>query len=212
MAVDTNESIAARAAVTLRVGESGDMLTTHESLLKQSSLFFRAALDKKWKEGSTLDIALPEDEVDIVAGYLHWLYSGGNLVPDNTKDDYRAQYSWLVKAYILGDKIQDDAFCDSVLLELAGAMDKIRGGNGSRHYPDGDVLHLVYTRTPQDSALRKMIVDIYAARARPQMFEKGLDNLPPEFLKEILVEISGRRPQLPFEPMKERCGRWYKQQ
>lgn len=54
----------------MRVGKKGDQedFSVHEHVLKEESALFRAALEKRWKEGQSHFISLPEDEPEVFAG------------------------------------------------------------------------------------------------------------------------------------------------
>ncbi|EME77420.1 uncharacterized protein MYCFIDRAFT_146355 [Pseudocercospora fijiensis CIRAD86] len=64
--------------VTIRVGTGAarETPTIHEYIIREKSQVFRAAFDRKWKEGRSRQVELPEDDPKIVHSYLDWLYSG----------------------------------------------------------------------------------------------------------------------------------------
>lgn len=149
--------------MTLRVGETGQSFNVHESLLKHSSPFFGPALYKKWKEGGGLGISLPDDETPIVAGYLEWLY----YRRINTEQAEDGQPMWLAKAYIFGDKVQDDDFCSAVVSVMAAwIQDKVDGKSFYSMRPEID---LIYSRTHKNSPIRKMLISMFGARATPEI-------------------------------------------
>ncbi|KAF2167901.1 hypothetical protein M409DRAFT_53850 [Zasmidium cellare ATCC 36951] len=198
------------ATVTLVVGDSEAILCAHESLLKQNSAFFRTALDKDWKERKTREITLPDDEVTIVVGYLEWLYCSKLTTPkdDEKNYDHHTGYVWLTKAYIFGDKVQDDAFCDEIISNIARLMDTPI--NGMRYYPTCEALQLIYSSTPKHSPIRQMMVSILAARATPAILGRDFLSYPQEFLLELLLEMSARRPQLKVRSAYDMRQQWFK--
>ena len=74
--VECKFNFANEKVVKLVVGESGVEFLVHQSLLENSSNFFKAALspESSFKEANELTVALPEDEVDVITHYVHWLY------------------------------------------------------------------------------------------------------------------------------------------
>lgn len=59
---------------------------------------------------------MPDDEPDIFALYVHWLYCGTLPVfCDEPGPPSRAEYLDLVKVYILGDKIVDFRFQNAAI-------------------------------------------------------------------------------------------------
>lgn len=200
----------AGATVTLIVGDSEAILCVHESLLEQKSAFFRAALDKDLKVRNTREISFPDDEVTIVAGYLEWLYCSTLPTPKDDEENYdhHTEYVWLTKAYIFGDKVQDDAFCDEIISKITLLMDTRI--NGTKHYPTREVLQLIYSSTPKHSPLRQMMASILAARATPATMAPDFLLYPQEFLLELLLEMSARRPPLNVCSAYDMWDRWFK--
>jgi len=48
----------------------------HESFLTSRSEFFRRALNGNWQEAETRVIKLPDDDPEIVALYINFVYTG----------------------------------------------------------------------------------------------------------------------------------------
>ncbi|KAF7575259.1 BTB domain containing protein [Pyrenophora tritici-repentis] len=115
------------AMVTLRVGkdlEKKDFMV-HGSFLTKRSEFFRRALNGSWKEAETRIINLPDDEPEIVALYVNFVYTGqlstapeiGNKNNNNqdsiglTKYEFldyiHDAYDTLFSIFIFAEKIQD---------------------------------------------------------------------------------------------------------
>jgi hypothetical protein len=63
--------------VTIQVGlESNDAkIVAHESFLTMRSEFFRRAMNGAWEEADTRVVKLPEDDPDIFALYINYVYT-----------------------------------------------------------------------------------------------------------------------------------------
>ena len=130
--------------------------TVHEDIVKASSEFVRLALRGDWKEASTRRIPLPDDEPAVFSVYQHWLYNGlihtarqGLTAPSESDDEYEL----LAKAYILGEKIMDVAFKNSVMDAI---VEKVGQGTFNKK-----LTSLVWDNTPPASPLRRLWVDVY---------------------------------------------------
>lgn len=111
MRCDTDIScIYSGKTITIRVGAENDdveveELSCHKPLLEEGSPFFRAALDKQWREGQNVEIGLPEDEPDMVAAYISWLYDGEIDPPSSFDAEEDITYPYLAKLYVFGEKV-----------------------------------------------------------------------------------------------------------
>lgn len=82
------------AIVTITVGtDSPKKFYIHENILKASSPFFTAILNKRWSEGKAMEVCLPDDEAPVFATYADWLYqkvicANFEAKPDMTKKDH----------------------------------------------------------------------------------------------------------------------------
>jgi hypothetical protein len=80
--------------------------TVHDDIVKASSEFVRLALRGDWKEASSRQIPLPDDEPAVFSVYQHWLYNG--LIHSVRRGlgfvaESDEEYELLVKAYIFGE-------------------------------------------------------------------------------------------------------------
>lgn len=142
--------------VTFLVGaDAPKRFNIHEDLIKPRSEFVRLALVGEWKEAHERTIPLPEDDPDVFSVYQHYLYSGLIHTRYNNafskKDD---EYRMLVRAYILGEKIMDQDFKDSITDAI---IEKLR----SLRRFDASLTSLVFDNTPSTSPLRRLWMDAY---------------------------------------------------
>lgn len=176
--------------VTIVVGGGNGIVaetfTAHESLLCESSPFFRAALEKQWKESMEKKIYLPEDDPAVLNACLQWLYghmiqfSAMNSKPRDewtTQDASDAHY-FLAKCYVFGEKMQQDGFCNDAISAILHLVDEgCKGSDGTskvKIFPSHGAICAIYNGTSRDSPARKMMVHLYTFYGH-----KGfLSNLP----------------------------------
>lgn len=137
----------------------------------------------EWKETQERIIPLPEDDPNIFSIYQQWLYTSlvhtRYHVALSTIDD---EYRTLVKAYILGEKVMDSNFKDS----LADAIiEKLR----SLRKFDTSLTSLVFDNTPPASPLRRLWLDAYYIFGSSEWLNASLvdddDAISPEFMAEF---------------------------
>lgn len=163
--------------VTIEVGTRDKTeFRVHEFIIKENSDFFRAALDKKWKEGQSLTVKLPEDSPETFSAYVEWLYS--------TKDN-EAEFVSLAEMYVLGEKIQSSTFCDAVIEEM------LRACNASGVIPSINAVNALYSGTPPFSPARRFMADVWALKAEPEWLKDGdYDEEPhPEFVTDLAIAL-----------------------
>lgn len=87
----------------MKVGDEAQPIHIRETLLKENSEFFKAALTKKCQ---AREIELPTDLIEIVTVYADYLYPG-TLTVDRTAEGLTDFYT-LARLYCFGEKISDD--------------------------------------------------------------------------------------------------------
>lgn len=114
--------------ITVLVGPTKEKFTVYENLLRASSQFFRAALNKQWVEGQLRTIEFPEEEPAVFELFVDWLTSGhfdsktwSTFQPDN---DWPPDMFWL-NVYSFADRLMVPG------LQLQ-AFDQMRGVFNSR--------------------------------------------------------------------------------
>lgn len=154
----------------------------HEGLVRPRSEFVRLALRGEWKEARERTIPLPEDDPEIFAVYQRWIYGGlictrYNNALSKTDDEYKT----LVKAYILGEKIMDQDFKDSIADAI---VEKLR----SLRRFDAGLTGLVFENTPSASPLRSLWMDAYYHFGSSEWLDASLVGSP--INAEFMVEFS----------------------
>ncbi|KAI5361020.1 putative SKP1/BTB/POZ domain superfamily protein [Septoria linicola] len=170
--------------------------------------FFEAALKQQWREGQTREIELPEDEPDIVAAYIEWLYSG-KIEPLSCKPPtpvshgaMRGTHVTLAKIYVLAEKLGDDDACKVTIDSWVSLLCNRQGENGRLvPVPDWDAIKTIYegTPAPKDASLAWTVLHMR-------------DTFVPEFLLdltcELLPDIGVKRKRLELGSIAET---WYKE-
>ncbi|KAL4904480.1 hypothetical protein BDW74DRAFT_179054 [Aspergillus multicolor] len=102
--------------VKILVGTPAKVFYVHETVLRQNPEFFDKALTGQWEEACMRVAHLPEDDPQIFAIFVHWIYSAE--LPTNADalcGDNNSEYMELAKAYILRDKMLSLAFQDRAI-------------------------------------------------------------------------------------------------
>jgi hypothetical protein len=178
---DTSYRFNGEAIVFLVGTDTPKRFIVHEGLVKPRSEFVRLALRGEWKEAQDRTIPLPEDDPDIFLVYQQWLYASlihtrPSSAPTKADDEYRT----LVKAYILGEKMMDGNFKDSVVDAI---IEKLRW---TRRF-DTSLTDLVFDNTLPASPLRRLWLDAYYNFGRPEWLDVSLvgDSINAEFMVEF---------------------------
>ena len=168
----------------------------HEKLLSKSSNFFEAALSHDWKESKERLIKLEEEDAVVFNVYLHWLYHATLPILDTSRSSSdQSEYSQLAKAFVLGEKLQDNSFKGAVLT----AFDKRYDENGSEEngseenqgsIPGGPVIRTIYDGTPCDSKVREKISGYWAKGGSEEslLAINGIYDVPKDFVVDLACQ------------------------
>lgn len=146
-------------------------------------------LANDWKEAHERRINLPEAQPEMLEIYLHWIYTG-HLIVENTR---KRTVSWqLVKLYILGDYLNDAAFCESVINRI---VDRSQGSEGVD--PNHVAITLAWDSTPTDSPLRLVIKELWLGRTIASAIKAfGSKQYTPDFVLDILARFLSNNEEL----------------
>lgn len=156
--------------VFVRVGKESlrsSIFILHRELLIGRSEYFKAALKGEWKTKETDEtmlvlttIDLDDDDPAIFSIYAEWLHSGVICSTSAGSQQYDTEFKTLVRAYILGDKLVDRGFKNTI---IDAFIEKI---HSDRRF-DLEHPRLIYDNTPRQSPLRRLLVDIYVWQVTP---------------------------------------------
>lgn len=174
----TGSRISGRTIEVL-VGDKDELFSVHQSLIRASSSFFEKALGGKWKESAQRTVRLPDDDPNIFALYIHWIYFGAIPVSSikRKKAVENSEITDLVKAYIMGDKLLDPAFqdatIDAIIEETTGIAER-----GNYYKQLQNAVSYAYCNSCEPSPIREVLVDIFAHDGQDEWLSGWTPPLP----------------------------------
>ena len=143
--------------VTILVGEDSTPFFVHRDQLCDASSFFKAAFEGAFLEGIEMRMSLPEEEEHTFDLFIQWLYNQGYEIFHEKDNDKGQQYMEPVKLYILADKYDVTDLKSHVITKLFEERDE-------EWAPGQATVAYAYEHTPQNSRLRKFLVDWWTCR------------------------------------------------
>jgi hypothetical protein len=166
----------------------------HENLIRLSSRFFDAALIHDWKESQERIVRLPDCNVRAFRIYVQWLYTSQLHTKTHFSHASATEDQWewanLVKAYLLGDYLQDIDFKDTIMdamIEWGHEADR-KCINAPPHSSVE-----IYQQTSNTSPLRKFVVD-FTTRSLIDSFHVSMSDFqfPSDFLAAVVTNLAER--------------------
>ncbi|KAF9731628.1 hypothetical protein PMIN04_008634 [Paraphaeosphaeria minitans] len=170
-----------------------DVINDHTSYFR-SHLNFDRAIQGSDAPQDAATISLSDHDPDAFALWRTWIYTGKlAILPDpplpDSNDERTAHYAVLAHAYILGDYLVDIPFMNAIAdVYVLNA----RGVDSARTlYPSNEEIGVLYDGTSPDSPIRRLLVDIWMYRGKPDWLEREVDGgvLPREFLVEVVRRL-----------------------
>lgn len=185
--------------LTVLVGRDGNVeeFTAYKSYLTKSSEFFRAAMNRDWKEAQENSVTIQDHEPETFDAYLGWLYSA-NISLDKDKCQLclklksasgspcnKVHSLELARMYVLGDYLSDKHFRNAVIdLMKKGAL-------ASDCYLPASTVQYIWNRTTSGDPLRKSMLEIFKTDLLyPERLQAWLNALHKDILVDFLVSIS----------------------
>ena len=137
-----------------RDGEERKDFTVYASFATESSEFFRAALNRDWKEARERRVQLQESTVADFQLYLQCLYTD-RMVALNHYDSGNSSMT-LTRLYVLGDFLGDDRFCKNVIDALIGNSVLMNTGIVF----SSAAVDFAWEKTASGSSLRKVLLEL----------------------------------------------------
>jgi hypothetical protein len=164
----------------------------HETLICASSPFCDRAVHGLWKESQSHSIRLDDVDASTFAIYVSWLYRAELPVRiDAPGLEGNAEYLAVARAYVLGDRLRDVAFCDACVDAMI-VKAQTKATDGLVWHPVGPVIAYIYNNTMPNSKARKLLVDIYTVSGHSEWLVKWADkdtDLPSDFLFDLTVAL-----------------------
>ncbi|CAI7618787.1 unnamed protein product [Penicillium discolor] len=143
-----------------------------------------------WKESKERTLGFPEDDPQVFALYLHWLYFSTipvvveRVAKKKLPENSAREYNDLIKAYVLDANFQNSVI-DAIIEQST-----ITNPDGERYYPGEDAVKHVYHNTTESATIRKLLVDMYVDTAVPNWLH---EELPKEFLYSVAEGLMKKR-------------------
>jgi hypothetical protein len=194
------------AILTIRVGKEPNHkdFIAHESFLTTHSEFFRRAMNGNWMEAETRIVKLPEDDAEVFAGYLNYIYTNQFTAMEKSNEELISlksmefkthvsrQYQRLFCVYILADKLQDVVTKNAAITAIVGLKD-LTNADGGWAIPSPGTINHVYKETTERSPARRLVASLYS-RLPFITILKNTANMHEDFLDDLAESLNIARP------------------
>lgn len=153
--------------VTLIVGPEKVRIQAHKFLIAFYSKFFESAFFGGFRETSTSEIELPEEDEKDIRAFVLWTYTGDISVSHEELRKTKFSFKVSVRLWVLGNKILAPNFCN----EAMHAIYKFSYAYVTR----ASHAEYVYARAVENSKLRKYIIDVIAHEGDAKDSDRGSD-------------------------------------
>jgi hypothetical protein len=168
--------------VTLIIGPEKRELLTHGNFIARKSEFFQVALKREWKEGQARTITMPEDDYETMTRYLSFVYSEKlpttHLNPSVPSHLILPSQSSVADLYVLGTRMLDMSMKKAALEEVVRLSEII--------CPWSRTVNIIYSGTCEGDPARRLMVDLYAKKARGHWLSLGYNQT---FLLELAQRL-----------------------
>lgn len=179
------------AQVSVLVGPDEQLFLIHEDLICAKSNFFAAACSdsKRWVEGKEKQVRLPEVNPSVFQSYLSWVYSTSlnitelttdQIDQDQLPDTRNRNVAKHLELYFLGDVLDDVRLRNKVMQILVLDTDNA---------PCLQTIARVWEKTPEDSPVRRMIVDRAVLRTKRENLIANMTRYPANFVQHVAVKL-----------------------
>jgi hypothetical protein len=157
----------------LLVGYEERKMVVHSPQITAHSEFFTAALKKEWAEGQTREIKLPEEEPEIMAHYIEYVYF--NKLPTDIYTTAspglakRQGYKILAQIYVLAERLLDSNCRNRILREVL-RLRILKCAKDQEWNPTWVPVNIIYQGTMPGSPARRLLVDIHASVSREDWY------------------------------------------
>ena len=174
--------------VILLVGPQERKMVVHSPQITAHSEFFTAALKKEWIEGQAREIKLPEEEPEIMAHYIEYVYFGKLRTDIYTTTspgkDKKLGFQLLAQLYILAERMLNSECRNRILQEFL-RLTNLKNAKGKNWSPHNVSIDIIYQGTTSNSPARRLLVDIHASIAHEHWYPEDV-HVSPVFLTDLL--------------------------
>lgn len=138
--------------VTLIVGPEKVRIQAHKYLLAFYSKFFEAALFGGFREASTSEIELQEDNEKDIRAFVLWTYTGDVRASHRNLQHIKFGLKVSVRLWALGDKIMAPRFCNELMQGIFFFS--------NHHVMRAPYAEYIYALTGENSKLREYVIAV----------------------------------------------------
>ncbi|KAL4738861.1 hypothetical protein BDV11DRAFT_188799 [Aspergillus similis] len=164
--------------VNLTVGPSETPFDVHIELLCDRSSYFDNLLENRYTELSPRELVFPNDVPEVFADFVSWAYCGRISIAGMAIKSSRLLHLfqlWTLAERFKVPELQDIAF--AYCKKLADAQpDRLVGFKAIQH---------AYLHSSPGSSIRKLAVDIWAARASESKILQARISFPLQFIEDL---------------------------
>lgn len=184
------------------MGNEEQRFVVHRSIITQHSAFFRAALEKGFRESAEKIIRLPEADVKTFEVYMQWAYHGSivTMTPEEQLHDLGAprRFANLADLYVLADRLEDMGLRNATIEEIKRVTIEVNND------PGPEAIAIAYENTHDTSKLREYVRDCYAhSHGGIEWFEEHRSGLPTAFIFEVMLQMKKAKGKLAVTPSRE---------
>ncbi|KAI1355667.1 hypothetical protein F5Y01DRAFT_310549 [Xylaria sp. FL0043] len=168
---------------------SGKEFVLHARPLAHHSRYFRTALNSKFQEATTREFNFVEYCSDkVLRVFTRWIYLRSSGLAYQTVEVpflYKLGQAVVVEAWLFGDYIQAPLFQNEMMALMVAVSNKKF---------DIDLLPLLVKMAPQDSPLRKYLVDRFCSmmlQSCRESIDAAMSVLPAHFTTDVCKKLFG---------------------
>lgn len=197
LAVADQDRTLSGGIVSLTVGASETPFDVHIELLCDRSPYFDNLLENRYTDLPPQELVFPNDVPDVFADFISWAYCGSIRTAGMAAESTGILH--LFQLWTLAEKFQVPGLRD---IAFAGCKELLDAKVNS--LVDSNAVHHAYLRSDPGSAIRKLAVDIWAARACEseilEILQARID-----FPSQFIEDLGAIRPDPPESSASEVC-------
>ncbi|KAL4789619.1 hypothetical protein BDV19DRAFT_22994 [Aspergillus venezuelensis] len=161
----------------INVGPNEVPFDVHLELLCDTSPYFNT-LYKDRAESAVSDdpITLPDDDPDVFAEAISWMYRG-TLSGDLTTRPGDCATAFCMELWVLAEKLEIPTLQNQAIATCKARVDK----SAITSLPNHWTIEYVYSHTTPRSPPRRLLVDVWLRRGTPLIFKGSQGRLPARF-------------------------------
>jgi hypothetical protein len=164
--------------LNIAVGPDDIPFDAHIELICDCSPFFDNLLKHRFTEPQAKIIPLPDDDPDTFMEFLNWAYRGQIL-----DDKFSPKWIELCRLWVLADKLGVRELQNLVITHCGHKYIL------NHDFVDKEAVEYVYDHTPADSPLRRMVVDTWILKSKPEVFAAVKGEMKAEFWEDCCLAL-----------------------